>query len=100
MKITREWLESNGACDVDRFAAAYPDGVELTAANIEADTHGWDWSWLAGTLLPEPHRDAYYAACKPHLDAYCAARKPHRDAYDAACKREFIHAATAAGVMT
>lgn len=97
MRITAEWLEKHGCCEIDRFHAAYPDGVELTPENVEADTHGWDWGWLARRTLTGDRLDAYLTAIKPHWDAYLTARKPHWDACNAARKACFAQALRSGG---
>lgn len=78
MKITREWLTEHGAkCAVNRFSREYPDGVELTTANVKAASDEWDWAWLASKVLPKPYVEMFVSRATPHFDACDIATKPH-----------------------
>ena len=55
MKITKELLETWGACSTERFAAQWPDGAELTLEVVQkALALELDIVWFARHVLSEP----------------------------------------------
>jgi hypothetical protein len=87
MKITVESLLATNACDseVNRFAAEWPNGAEVTLANCQrATVLQFDFDWAAGHLLSVQAREAYDAAMAPARAAFRAAMAQATEAYDAA----------------
>ena len=62
MRITLNWLHKHMACEkeVIRFQAEWPEGAELTEANlIKAADMMFDLDWFAKVYLPAPLRTEY-----------------------------------------
>jgi hypothetical protein len=98
MKVTTALLRRKGACatQVDKFAALFPAGVEVTEALCIAHAPMFNWNWAARSLLRAPARKAYDKACAtawkacdetcaPARKAYAEACAPARKAYEEAC---------------
>jgi len=87
-KITADVLRRKGACldQVAIFAAEWPEGIDVTVANMErAVALKLDMSWF-GKLLDKSRRTAYKTACEQHWAACLAACKSHWDAQEVACE--------------
>jgi hypothetical protein len=96
--ITHQWLLDRAACadQAARFAALWPEGGELTRANLSrAADAGLALAWLVPQVLTPPDlraldeamapaRRAYDEATAPALLAYNEALVPVRRAYDEA----------------
>jgi hypothetical protein len=102
MKVTTALLRRKGACatQVDKFAALFPAGVEVTEALCIAHAPMFNWNWAARNLLRATARKAYEEACatarkayeeacatawKAYAEACAPARKAYAEAYAEAC---------------
>ena len=55
MRLTANRLNKLGACSTHEFEEVFPDGAELTKANVrKAQRAGLNVLWLRGLLKPEP----------------------------------------------
>jgi len=76
MYLTVKMLQDHKACQdqVDLFAAAFPDGVQVTEAVCLAVADKFGWDWAAENLLP-PEARAEYEAKETTIVAECEARR-------------------------
>jgi hypothetical protein len=85
--ITHQWLLDRGACadQAARFAALWPEGAELTRANLaRAADAGLALAWLVPQVLTAPALRALSEALAPALRAYDEATAPALLAYNEA----------------
>ena len=79
MKITKEFLESKGACagHVALFAKEWPEGVEVALDScLRAAQIGLDFGWAAENLLSAGGRKEYLAKRAPLGAEWRAKRAP------------------------
>lgn len=90
--ITSAYLVSLGACSdhVARFAAAFPDGLDLAACDVDATAAavvaaGLDVGWAAEHILTPAGRAEYGWVRDTNLAAYVRAIAPALAEYERVC---------------
>ena len=71
-KITLRTLKAKGACrdQCKRFAALFPEGVEVTEALCIEHAAEFNWDWAAQSLLTAPALAEYEHVAAPALAEY------------------------------